>query len=40
MNIARGGDLFQAQAVMKGFKRGMAKNITNSNQEAVFSNLD
>ena len=28
-NIARTGDLSQAQSIMKGFKRGMRKNITN-----------
>ena len=28
-NVARAGDLRQAQAIMKGFKRGMKKNTTN-----------
>ena len=39
MNIARGGDLYQAQAIMKGFKRGMAKNVTNDEQAAVMKGL-
>jgi len=39
-NVARGGDLRQAQAIMKGFKRGMKKNTTNEEQHAVYQEID
>lgn len=32
----RGGDLHRAQAIMKGFKRGMKKNITTNVQAQAY----
>merc|ERR1712110_1031271 len=37
---ARAGNLNKAQAIMKGFKRGVKKNITNLDQEAVYKDMN
>jgi len=37
---ARDGDLKKAQAIMKGFKRGMKKSSMNSDQADVYSKIE
>ena len=38
--MARAGNLHKAQAIMKGFKRGMQKNITNNEQAVAYKGLN
>ena len=38
--MARAGNLHKAQAIMKGFKRGMNKNIINNEQAEVYKQIN
>ena len=39
-NIARTGNLTKAQSIMKGFKRGMRKNISTQEHQEVYQGLE